>query len=116
MSRVRLSLLAAAVLLAAGSTHAAEAGVLDPQVMKIVLHTATAQEDGFIEDVVNRVDKGTLPLDLVESTFLWARKKPYKKFFYFKEGLILRAADQGIDLTQPDTKSTKRPKKDHHCK
>ena len=76
----------------------AEAGVLDPDVMKIVLHTATPQEDGFIEYVVARVDNGTLPLDLVQSTFLWARKKPRKKFFYFKQGLILRAADQGIKL------------------
>jgi hypothetical protein len=75
-----------------------EAGVLDPEVMKIVLHTATPQEQGFIDNVVARVEKGTLPLDLVQSTFLWARKKPRKKFFYFQQGLILRAAAQGIKL------------------
>ena len=98
MGRVRFVLLAALALLAAGWARTADAGVLDPNVMKIVLHTATPQEDGFIERVVARVDAGTLPLDLVESTFLWARNKPKKKFFYFKQGLILRAADRGITI------------------
>ena len=65
---------------------------LTAEMMKIVLHTATPQEEGFIEYVLARVDKGTLPLDLVQSTFLWAKKKPYKKFFYFKQGLILRGS------------------------
>jgi hypothetical protein len=35
---------------------------------------------------------------LVQSTFLWARKKPYRKFQYFKYGLFLRAAQRGIRL------------------
>jgi hypothetical protein len=93
-SRLPLVLALMATLLA----PAAEAGVLDPNVMKIVLHTATPQEEGFIDKVIARVDNGTLPLDLVQSTFLWARKKQRKKFFYFKQGLILRAAAQGIAL------------------
>jgi hypothetical protein len=71
---------------------------LTADIMKVALHTATPQEDGFIEYVLAKVDKGTLPLELVKSTFLWAKKKPRKKFFYFREGMILRAAQQGITL------------------
>ena len=77
---------------------AADLGVLDADVMKICLHTSTEQEDGFIEYVLALVNKGALPPDLVQSTFLWARKKHRKKFFYFQQGLILRAAAQGIKL------------------
>jgi hypothetical protein len=98
MFRAYSRLLIVLALLATALVPPVEAGVLDPNVMKVVLHTATPQEGGFIEYVVARVDKGTLPLDLVQSTFLWARKKPRKKFFYFKQALILRAADRGIRL------------------
>lgn len=76
----------------------AESTVLDAEKMKVALHTSTEQEGGFIEYVVARVKAGTLPADLVHSTFLWARKKPRRKFFYFKCGLIERAAKQGIKL------------------
>jgi hypothetical protein len=98
MFRAYSRLLIVLALLATALVPPVEAGVLDPNVMKVVLHTATPQEGGFIEYVVARVDNGTLPLDLVQSTFLWARKKPRKKFFYFKQALILRAADRGIRL------------------
>jgi hypothetical protein len=86
------------LLLATALVPVAEAGVLDPDMMKVALHTATPQENGFIEAVVARVDRGTLPLDLVQSTFLWARRKPRKRFYYFKQALILRAAARGIQL------------------
>jgi hypothetical protein len=71
---------------------------LDAKTMKVALHTATAEEGGFIDMVLAKVDDGTLPLDLVQSTFLWAKKKPYRKFQYFKYGLLLRAAQRGISL------------------
>jgi hypothetical protein len=98
MNRLHVRLLVVLALLATAFVPTADAGVLDPDVMKVVLHTATSQEQGFIDKVVARVDAGTLPLDLVQSTFLWARKKPRKKFYYFQQGLILRAAAQGIKL------------------
>jgi hypothetical protein len=85
-------------LAASASSRAEPNGVLDAQVMKAALHTSTEQEDGFIEYVIALVDNGTLPLDLVQSTFLWAKKKPTRKFFYFKIGLIQRAAAQGITI------------------
>jgi len=44
------------------------------------------------------LEAGYLPRSLVESTFLWARDKPRYQARYFREGLIRRARDQGIDL------------------
>ena len=85
-------------LLAAMGNRTAATSTLDAKTMKVALHTATPEEEGFIEYVLDRVHQGTLPLDLVESTFLWAKKKPRHKFQYFKRGLILRAAKRGIDL------------------
>ena len=98
MSRICLSLALASTMLAAGAGQKKVDSPLDAKTMQVVLHTATPEENGFIEYVLSRVDKGTLPLDLVESTFLWARKKPNHKFQYFKRGLILRAEQQGIHL------------------
>jgi hypothetical protein len=100
MYRFCLSLLVVLAVLTTpwARTAKAEDTELTADVMKIALHTATPQEEGFIESVLEKVDKGTLPLDMVQSTFLWAKKKPRKKFFYFREGLILRAAEHGIDL------------------
>ncbi|MEN6451573.1 MAG: hypothetical protein ABFC96_13860 [Thermoguttaceae bacterium] len=97
----RHGILLAALLLAVTACFArgADTGGLTADNMKATLHTATPQEDGFIERVLARVEDGSLPLDLVQSTFLWAKKKPRKKFFYFKQGLILRAADRGIHLS-----------------
>jgi hypothetical protein len=101
MNRVYLCTPLVLVLLAAAWARAADnnsKSPLDADTIKVALHTATPEENGFIEYVLGRVDKGTLPLDLVESTFLWARKKPHRKFQYFKLGLIQRAADLGIKL------------------
>ena len=98
MKRVCVCLLLVLALVTVLRPCPAQTGVLDPDMMKVALHTSAEQENGFIEYVVARVDKGTLPLDLVQSTFLWAKKKPTRKFFYFKQGLIQRAAAQGISL------------------
>ncbi|MCE5269374.1 MAG: hypothetical protein LLG00_15975 [Planctomycetaceae bacterium] len=98
MNRLCMYLLALVVGLAAVSIRAEDAGQLTAENMKVALHTATPQENGFIERVLDRVQRGTMPLDLVKSTFQWARKKPRKQFYYFKQGLILRAAEQGIHI------------------
>jgi hypothetical protein len=99
MNRRCLILAVMLALLSPAVARTAQRSPLDAATMKVALHTATPQEDGFIDRVLAMVDKGTLPLDLVESTFLWARKKPRRKFFYFREGLILRAADRGIKVS-----------------
>ena len=98
MKRICLSVLVLLALLAAAGPLTAEASALDASVMKAALQAGTPQAQAFIDKVVAQVDNGTLPLDLVQSTFLWAKKKPTHKFFYFKQALILRAADLGIKL------------------
>lgn len=72
---------------------------LDAAQIKAGLRTAAPEEEGFVERVVGMVNKGTLPLSLVDSTFEWARKKPVNKFQYFKRALIVRAARIGISIT-----------------
>lgn len=54
----------------------------------------------FIGTVVQLVDARQLPQTLVQSTFLWARKKRVKyPFQYFEFALRQRAKDElGIDL------------------
>ncbi len=98
MNRVALSslLTLAMLLLIASRTQAATP--LDADAIKAALRTATPEEEGFIDRVVAMVGKGTLPRELFDSTFLWARKKPRNKFQYFKRGLTLRAEQQGIRL------------------
>lgn len=55
-------------------------------------------EFNFIALVVNKVNDGTLPVSLVNSTFLWARKhRPYP-FPYFERGLRERAKKAGISI------------------
>ena len=98
MNRLCLSAVAILALLLAVCVHGADAAVPDANTMKAVLHTAAPEEDGFIDRVLAKVDKGVLPLDMVESTFLWARKKSRHKFQYFKAGMIARAQDAGIKL------------------
>jgi hypothetical protein len=115
----RLSILVVTILgvLAAASIRAAQdgkdTGGLTAENMKVALHTSTEQEGHFIEKVLAKVKKGTLPLDLVQSTFLWAKRKPTnKKFYYFKQGLILRAEALGIhlDRDEPQDKPAARKK------
>ena len=52
----------------------------------------------FIATVVGKVALKELPLDLVKSTFQWARKKQPYPFPFFERGLRLRAAQKGISL------------------
>jgi hypothetical protein len=98
MSRICFSLAIIVALSFAMAARAATASPLDADTMKAALRTAAPEEGGFIDEVLAKVDKKVLPLDLVESTFLWARKKPRNQFQYFKRALILRATQQGISL------------------
>lgn len=53
----------------------------------------------FVALVIAKVDDGTLPRSLVNSTFLWARnnKQPYP-FPYFQQALKVRAKKIGVSL------------------
>jgi hypothetical protein len=70
--------------------------ILDVDTMKKILKPPTPDDDAFIDRVVAKVKEGTLPADLVDSTLRWAMKKSKRRFHYFKQALILRAAQQGI--------------------
>ena len=98
---MRRALIAPCLLLAISFALAEQARAavrLDAAEIKAGLRTAAPEEDGFVEKVMAMVDKGTLPMSLVDSTFQWARKKPQHKFQYFKRALIVRAAKIGIDI------------------
>ncbi len=103
MFRTRIKLIVILAVLAvftwiSASTQAGSTR-LDADTMKAALRTNTTEEGGFIDNLIIRVNKGTLPADLVDSTFQWARKKPYKhRFQYFKQALIVRAAAIGITI------------------
>ena len=72
---------------------------LDPGVIKAGLRTAVPQDNGFVDRVVRMANKGKLPPSLVETTFLWAQRKPVRvRFQYFQQALILRAKDIGVTI------------------
>jgi hypothetical protein len=70
--------------------------------LRDLLHTGLKsrlpREKGFVEHVVQLVEKRQLPLDLVMSTFLWARQQQPYPFPYFERALRLRAAQRGIAI------------------
>lgn len=68
------------------------------------LRTQRPQEFAFVAMVAEKVEDGTLPRDLVESTFFWARRQRPYPFVYFEYGLKLRAKRLGIKLPIPDEK------------
>ncbi len=72
---------------------------LDADKIKVALRTVTPDEEAFVQHIVTMVKEGKLPVDLVNSTLQWARKKPAYQFQYFKRAIILRAAKQGISIT-----------------
>ncbi len=56
-------------------------------------------EFAFVAQVVAAVEMGVLPLDVVNSAFLWARQThPRLPFPYFQRALIVLAARRGIRL------------------
>lgn len=68
------------------------------QTLKFGLKARRPVEFQFISDVVQQVKNKQLPIDLVQSTFLWAkRKKPYQ-YPYFEKALRVRANDLGYTV------------------
>lgn len=74
--------------------------------LRVGLKAVTKADLAFIDLVVIRVEDGTLPRPLVDSTFLWARQRVATrstKYFnrpivYFQPALVLRARALGIKL------------------
>jgi hypothetical protein len=74
------------------------AAPLNADQIKAALMTTGSEDEGFVDRTVALVNAGTLPRDLFDSCLLWARKKLHRRFQYFKQALIIRAADAGIQL------------------
>ena len=85
-----------------GAARAADTGTATVPTLKDKLEKGLKarlpSEFAFVANVVSKVNDGTLPLSLVDSTFLWARKKPNHPFEYFQQGLTLRAQKIGVAL------------------
>jgi hypothetical protein len=56
------------------------------------------QEFAFLATVAAKVEDGTLPRSLVESTFFWARRQGRYSYVYFEAGLRARAKRIGVLL------------------
>jgi hypothetical protein len=96
--------LAAAILFAPQLADARQTGLTVEEV-KNGLRTASPEENGFVEDIIDRVNNASrptnerLPAAMVQSTFQWARGKNSRhRFQYFRRALILRAARIGVRL------------------
>ena len=69
------------------------------QTLEQVLRARRQEEFDFIAKVVELVDAGTLPRDMVHTTMLWVRKKnPKRPFPYFEQALRVRAKEIGVEL------------------
>ena len=55
-------------------------------------------EFAFIATVAERVEGGTLPRSLVDTTFFWARNKRPYPFPYFEQALKQRAKKLGLTI------------------
>jgi hypothetical protein len=68
------------------------------QQLQAGLLARTPDEIAFVDEVVSLVNSGDLPISLVQSTFIWARRhRPYP-MQYFERALRVRAAAFGIGL------------------
>jgi hypothetical protein len=86
-----------AVVLTRGTARAATD--LDAKTVKAALQTVDEEEKGFVERTVAQVKAGTLPRKTFDTAFLWAKRKPTRKFQYFRRALILLAARDGIKVS-----------------
>jgi hypothetical protein len=93
-----IGLLLAPLALVSSRTLLADQTILDVETMKRILKPPTPDDSAFIDRIVKMVQRGKLPADLVDTTLKWARKKSKHRFHYFKQGLIVRAADRGITI------------------
>jgi hypothetical protein len=101
MQRRRFLTLVSASSLAVGSLGGNSARAeekLDAETIKAGLHTASREDEGFVQRVVDLMEQGTLPEKLVKSVFAWARRKERNRFQYFKRGLTIQAAKIGVEV------------------
>ena len=93
-----LTTLASILALLVVLTAASQAGpaLLDAATIKASLRTAAAEEDGFVDRVLQAVHEGRLSAGLVQGMFLRARKQPQHRFQQFRLGLLTQVSDPGL--------------------
>lgn len=113
MSRRSLAIAVLLAAFAACRTSPAQQTVkLDVDTLRVGLRTAEPSEVAYLAYVATLVEQGRLPRKTVDSTFQWARRKPFyldfKRFQYFKQALITQAARLRITLPEktPDLTPT----------
>ena len=62
------------------------------------LRARSRHDRHFIDHIVAKVRAQELSMDMVESTFIWARRKQPYPFPYFERALRIRAAEADIDI------------------
>ncbi|MEX0936225.1 MAG: hypothetical protein WDZ59_00080 [Pirellulales bacterium] len=102
------ALLVATVLFTAGATSSGSAASQKLAAEKTAdlkdrlekgLKARRPVEFEFIDKVVAHVESGELPVDLVDRTFFWARKRePVRPFQHFERALKILAKRIGVDL------------------
>jgi hypothetical protein len=96
-----LAILAALTVGLAEAQNTSSSGFILPTLKQQLtdgLLARTPSEQAFVDEVVARVNSGDLPVSLVQSTFLWARKKPRYQMPYFQAALTARAKEIGVKL------------------
>lgn len=66
--------------------------------LQIGLKPASPREFAFLAKVVQMVGERRLPREMVEGTFIWARRQSGWSFPYFEQALRLRARRAGIKI------------------
>ncbi|MEX2141288.1 MAG: hypothetical protein WD894_18630 [Pirellulales bacterium] len=74
------------------------AGTTLKKTLEAGLRARRPQEFAFLALVATKVEDGTLPRSLVESTFFWARRQGRYPVVYFEAGLRARAKRIGVVL------------------
>lgn len=66
--------------------------------LEVGLRPASAQQAAFLDKIVEMVGDGRLPLEMVEGTFVWARRQSGWAYPYFEQAIRLRARRAGIKI------------------
>lgn len=80
----------------AAATPAVQATLKDQ--LEKALRARRPQEFGAIAEVLEGVEQGTLPLDIVQTSFNWSRKKRANRVQYFILAVNAQARRRGIDF------------------
>ncbi len=56
----------------------------------------------YIDEIITLVEQGTLPRELVTSTFVWAIRQPSRQLQYFQFALQARVRAAKLNVDMPD--------------